>query len=115
MRQVDQERCQVTADWCSELTSNFEAWVTREETRDFAARVLTRISVPSGVAFTESVSAGRANPLVLHDLPAGDGFAFFPCFTPRGDDTVCMLRMEIGPIRIGDLVETFADFHRDLG
>jgi len=115
VRQVVRERCHVTADWCSELTSDFEAWVTREEMRDFAARMLTRISSASGAAFTESVGAGRGNPLVLHGVPAGDGFAFFPCFTPRGDDTVCVLRMEIGPIRIGDLVEAFEDFHRDLG
>ncbi|MBV2155631.1 hypothetical protein [Kitasatospora sp. SUK 42] len=104
----------VTADWCSWLSADYTAYLTREEAADFAARVLSHLRAPSGARFSASVTPGRNNPLVLSAEPVGDGFAFFVRLTPHGDDDVCHLQMEINPIDAAELRDLFDALHASL-
>ncbi|MET9403861.1 hypothetical protein [Kitasatospora sp. NPDC002965] len=102
---------QVTADWCSSLSADFTAYLTRDEVSDFAARMLSHLRSPSGSRFSAAVTPGRSNPLVLSAEPVGDGFAFFVRLTPNGDDDVCHLQMEINPIDATELRDMFDVLH----
>lgn len=114
LTRADEGSWQVTADWCSCLTADFTACLSTAEIADFAARMLSRLQASSGVRFSEAVSPGRNNPLVLTAEPVGDGFAFFVRLTPNGDDDVCHFQMEIDPITIPELRETFDVFQTTL-
>ncbi|MFE0631799.1 hypothetical protein ACFW3D_33215 [Streptomyces sp. NPDC058864] len=108
------EDWRVTADWCSSLTADFEACLTFGEVADFAARVLSRLSAPDGHAFSEDVTPGRNNPLRLTGDPSGDGYAFYATLTPNGDDSVCLLRMEMDPVDAGELRDLFGSLLASL-
>ncbi|MGW1149103.1 hypothetical protein ACWD6I_29695 [Streptomyces sp. NPDC002454] len=97
----------VSADWCSLLTADFTAHLSDAEVADFAERVLSRLPAAPGPGFSAAVTPGRNNPLALRAEPAGRGFAFFVRLTPNGDDTVCRLQLELDPIAVADLRETF--------
>ncbi|MFJ3793279.1 hypothetical protein [Kitasatospora sp. NPDC090091] len=112
--QVGEDRWRVAADWCSSLSADYPAHLTREEAADFAARMLSHLRAPSGSRFWEAVTPGRNNPLALGAEPVGDGFAFFARLTPNGDDEVCHLQMEIDPIDAVELRDTFDAFRASL-
>ncbi|WP_153455991.1 hypothetical protein [Streptomyces smaragdinus] len=100
----------VTADWVSKLRADFDAYLTTEEVADFAAQMLSHLSVP-GRRFSAAVTAGRNNPLTLRAQPVEDGYAFFVRLTPNGDDDVCHLQMEIDPIDVDELRGMFDALH----
>ncbi|WP_405682152.1 hypothetical protein [Streptomyces sp. NBC_00057] len=104
----------MTANWCSWLKADFTAYLTAEETADFAARILSQLCAPSGHRFSAAVTPGRNNPLTLNAEPVGDGFAFFVRLTPNGDDDVCHLQMEIDPIDATELRGMFDVLHASL-
>ncbi|MFE4518464.1 hypothetical protein ACFRMQ_30275 [Kitasatospora sp. NPDC056783] len=112
--QADEDSWRVTADWCSSLSADFTAYLTREEAVDFAARMLSHLRASSGSRFTAAVTPGRNNPLVLSAEPVGDGFAFLVRLTPNGDDDVCRLQMEIDPIDAAELRGMFDALHASL-
>ncbi|MFB8240231.1 hypothetical protein ACFC58_27160 [Kitasatospora purpeofusca] len=112
--QVGEDSWRVAADWCSSLSADYPVHLTREEAADFAARMLTRLRAPSGSRFSEAVTPGRNNPLVLGAEPVGDRFAFFVYLTPNGDDEVCHLQMEIDPIGAAELRDMFGALHASL-
>ncbi|MFI5534098.1 hypothetical protein ACIA8O_36730 [Kitasatospora sp. NPDC051853] len=111
---ADEDSWRVTADWCSSLSADFTADLTGDEVADFAARMLSCLSSPSASRFSAAVTPGRNNPLVLSAEPAGDGFAFFVRLTPNGDDGVCQLQMEIGPVDVTELRDVFGALHASL-
>ncbi|MEV7770350.1 hypothetical protein [Kitasatospora sp. NPDC086791] len=102
----------VTADWCSSLTADCDAFLTDGEAVDFAVRMFSHLSSPT--AFAAAVTEGRNNPLRLRGAPVEDGFALFAFLTPNGDDAVCHLQTEIGPIGTEDPREHFEAFHASL-
>ncbi|MFJ9461031.1 hypothetical protein ACIRST_38925 [Kitasatospora sp. NPDC101447] len=112
--QAGEDSWRVTADWCSSLSADFTAYLTRDEVSDFAAQVLSHLRSPSGSRFSAAVTPGRNNPLVLSAEPVGDKFAFFVRLTPNGDDAVCHLQMEISPIDATELRGMFDALHSSL-
>ncbi|MFF2747382.1 hypothetical protein ACFVVA_17765 [Kitasatospora sp. NPDC058048] len=107
LAQTGEDSWRVTADWCSSLSADFTAYLTRKEVADFTARMLSHLRAPSGSRFSEAVTPGRNNPLRLHAEPVEDRFAFFVYLTPNGDDEVCHLQMEINPIDATELRDMF--------
>ncbi|MDX2704661.1 hypothetical protein PV350_17545 [Streptomyces sp. PA03-6a] len=96
------------------LTADFTAFLTFQEIADFAARMLSRLSAPSGHGFSEQVTPGRNNPLRLTADPVEHGYAFYATLTPHGDDNVCLLRMDIDPVDAGELRALFGSLQASL-
>ncbi|WP_329014276.1 hypothetical protein [Streptomyces sp. NBC_00690] len=105
---------QLSADWCSRLRADFDAHLTVEEVLDFATRMLAQLRAPSGRRFSTAMTPGRNNPMTLTAESVGSGFAFLVCLTPNGDDEVCQLRMELGPIPVTELRRRFDALHSAL-
>ncbi|MFD9720237.1 hypothetical protein [Streptomyces sp. NPDC059076] len=76
--------------------------------------MLAQLGAPTGRRFSAAMTPGRNNPLALTAESVGSGFAFFVCLTPNGDDTVCQLRMELGPIPVTELRRGFDALHSAL-
>ncbi|WP_143063709.1 hypothetical protein [Streptomyces sp. Ag109_O5-10] len=112
--QAGEDSWRVTADWCSSLSADYTASLTRKEAADFATRMLSHLRAPSGSRFSAAVTPGRNNPLVLSAEPVGDRFAFFVRLTPNGDDGVCHLQMEINPIDVAELRDIFHALYTSL-
>ncbi|MGW4894016.1 hypothetical protein ACWEQL_17360 [Kitasatospora sp. NPDC004240] len=110
--QADEETWRVAAEWCSWLSADFAAHLTDEEVADFAAQMLT--GLPSRSRFSARVTPGRNNPLTLDTEPVGNGYAFYARLTPNGDDEVCHLQMELGPIDVTELHALFDALHATL-
>ncbi|WP_328927040.1 hypothetical protein OG429_22205 [Streptomyces sp. NBC_00190] len=106
----------VTADWGSEFTADFEAYVEAEEVSAFAELLLARTGAAEPEAFRAEVSEGRGNPLRLAVIPVdgGEALAFVVRLTPMGHDETNHLDMEIGPVPLDGLRAELEQFRKDL-
>ncbi|KJS58707.1 hypothetical protein [Streptomyces rubellomurinus] len=116
LTRVGEGSWRVTADWASALTADFTARLTDDEVTAFARRMLAWLRDPDlEPRFTERVTSGRTNPLTLRTtLVDGAGYALFAYLTPNGDDTACHLQLEINPISIAELGDTFEELRSAL-
>ncbi|MFG2823745.1 hypothetical protein ACGFX4_30515 [Kitasatospora sp. NPDC048365] len=96
LARADEGEWRVTADWCSTFTADFAVCLTDGEVADFATRTLTALS--KGGYVSTVVTEGRNNPLKLGIQPVEDFYAVFARLTRNGDDEVCQLQLEMGPV-----------------
>lgn len=103
----------LTASWYGELSADFEVeGIEPAHVIEFTDRLIA--GMDEGEPFSTQLTPGRNNPLLVHAFPVEDAFGFLAHLTPRGDDAVVHLDLELDHVAADELRTDFEEFRRNL-